>query len=68
MGQEVNVSRGNGTVVLSVSAQKPYPLATGQEKLPVLSVECAHKGKKTGHTYLYFRLEVPWLETIRYKG
>ena len=53
MGQEVNVSRGNGTVLLSVSAQKPYPLATGQEKLPVLSVACTHKGKKTGHNIVF---------------
>jgi hypothetical protein len=53
LGQEVNVSRGKDTVVLSVSAQKPYPLLTGQEKLPVLSMECAHKGKKTGHNIVF---------------
>jgi hypothetical protein len=53
LGQEVNVSRGKDTVVLSVAAQKPYPLATGQEKLPVLSVACAHKGKKTGHNIVF---------------
>jgi hypothetical protein len=49
LGQEVHVSRGKNTVVLSVSAQKKYQLMSGEEKLPTLSVECAHKGKKTGH-------------------
>jgi hypothetical protein len=53
VGQEVHVSRGNGTVALSVAAQKPYSLATGQEKLPTLTVECVHKGKKTGHTIAF---------------
>jgi hypothetical protein len=49
LGQEVHVSRGKDTVVLSVSAQKPYPIMSGEAKFPMLSVECAHKGKKTGH-------------------
>src|ERR1035441_10817246 len=49
MGQEVHVSRGKGVVVLSVSAQKPYQLLSGEGKMPMLSVECAHKGKKAGH-------------------
>ena len=49
MGQEVHVSRGNGIVVLSVWAQKPYPLMSGEEKMPTLSVECSQKGKKTVH-------------------
>ena len=53
LGQEVHVSRGNGAVVLSVSAQKPYPLMSGEQKLPTLTVECAHKGKKTGHTIAF---------------
>ena len=48
-GQEVHVARGNGTVSLSVVALKPYPVMSGEEKFPILSVECAHKGKKTGH-------------------
>ena len=47
--QEVQVSRGIGTVALSVTAQKPYALMSGEEKSPTLTVECAHKGKKTGH-------------------
>ena len=49
LGQEVHVSRGKDTVVLSVPAQKTYQLMSGEQKLPTLSVECAHKGKKTGH-------------------
>ncbi len=49
LGQEVTISRGIGTVALSVTAQKPYALMSGEEKSPTLTVECAHKGKKTGH-------------------
>ena len=49
LGQEVHVSRGKDTVVLSVSAQRPYQLMSGEQKLPTLSVECTHKGKKTAH-------------------
>lgn len=49
LGQEVIVSRGKDTVVLSVSAQKPYQLMSGEQKLPTLSVECTQKGKKTAH-------------------
>ena len=49
LGQEVLISRGKDTVVLSVSAQKPYQLLSGEGKMPMLSVECAHKGKKAGH-------------------
>ena len=53
LSQEVHVSRGKNTVVLSVSAQKKYQLMSGEEKLPELSVECAHKGKKTGHNVIF---------------
>lgn len=49
LGQEVNVSQGNGVVVLSVAAQRPYPLMSGEQRLPTLSVECTQKGKKTAH-------------------
>lgn len=49
LGQEVLISRGKDTVVLSVSAQKPYQLMSGEQKLPTLSVECTQKGKKTAH-------------------
>jgi len=49
MGQEVHVTQGKGVVVLSVAAQKPYQLLSGEGKMPMLSVECAHKGKKVGH-------------------
>jgi hypothetical protein len=49
MGQEVRVAQGNGSVVLTVQAQQPYKLISGEGKTPTLSVECTHKGKKTAH-------------------
>ena len=49
VGQQVQVSQNKGDVVLTVKAQKPYQLVIGEEKLPVLSVECAQKGKKSAH-------------------
>jgi hypothetical protein len=49
MAQEVHVSQGKNSVVLSVSAQKPYPLMSGEENTARLSVECAQKGKKAVH-------------------
>jgi len=49
MGQEVHVARGKNSVVLSVLAQKPYSLMSGEGKTATLSVECDHKGKKTAH-------------------
>jgi hypothetical protein len=48
-GQEVHVSAGKNSVVLSVAAQKPYSLMSGEEKKPLLAIECAQKGKKTVH-------------------
>ena len=44
-GQEVQVSPGNGGVVLSVRAQKGYELIAGETRTPILSVQCAQKGK-----------------------
>ncbi len=49
LGQAVNVSQGSGVVVLSVAAQKPYQLMSGEQRLPTLLVECTQKGKKTAH-------------------
>jgi len=49
MGQEVHASQGKNVVVLSVLAQKPYSLMSGEAKTAKLSVECAQKGKKTVH-------------------
>jgi hypothetical protein len=49
MGQQVQVSQSKGDVVLSVKAKKPYQILIGEEKLPVLTVECAQKGKKSAH-------------------
>ena len=48
-GQEVHVSTGKGSVVLSVRAAKPYQLISGEAKMPVLAIECAQKGKKAVH-------------------
>jgi hypothetical protein len=53
LGQEVHVSQGNGVVILSVAAQKPYHLMSGEERLPTLSVECTQKGKKTAHLLMF---------------
>lgn len=53
LGQELQVSHGNGTVALSVAALKPYSIMSGEEKIPMLTVECAHKGKKTGHVLIF---------------
>ena len=44
----------NGTVVLSVMAQKPYSLTvSGQAKTPVLSIVCQQKGKKIAHVITF---------------
>jgi hypothetical protein len=51
--QEVQVSPVKGGVMLSVSAQRSYQLMPGDSKLPVLSVECLHKGKKGSHLVIF---------------
>ncbi len=48
MGQQVDVSVNKGDVVLTIPALKPYQLI-GREMLPMLTVECTVKGKKTAH-------------------
>lgn len=48
-GQQVHVTREKTGVVLSVVAQKPYQLMSGEFKEAKLSVECIVKGKKTEH-------------------
>ena len=52
-GQEVQVSSVKGGVRLSVSAQHSYQLMPGDTKLPVLSVECLHKGKHGSHLLIF---------------
>ncbi len=52
-GQEVQVSPVKGGVMLSVSAQHSYQLMPGDTKLPTLSVECLHKGKKGSHLLIF---------------
>ncbi len=51
--QEVQVNQVKGGIALSVSAQKSYQLMPGESKLPVLSVECLHKGKKSSHLVIF---------------
>jgi len=53
LGQEVQVTAGKGSVLLSVSAQQPYELLAGEKKLPELSVDCVRRGKKTGHFLIF---------------
>ena len=63
VGQEVHVSRSKDSVSLSVVAQHPYQLLSGEGKMPVLSVECIHKGKKSGHL-VKFSPGGSWPKTI----
>jgi hypothetical protein len=49
VAQEVAVSSGKNSVILSVSAQKSYDVLSGEKKTPVLSVQCVLKGKKEVH-------------------
>jgi len=53
VAQEVHVSPERGGIVLSVPAQHPYELMPGQQKMPLLGVECLGKGKKNSHTPLF---------------
>ncbi len=52
LAQQVHVTQLKDHVELSITAQQPYQLMAGQPKLPVLTVECAQKGKKAGHIVL----------------
>jgi hypothetical protein len=51
--QQVDVSQVKGGIALSVSAQKGYKILSSEEKVPVLSVECIHKGKKISHVLVF---------------
>jgi hypothetical protein len=53
IGQEVHVTPGKNSIILSVSAQKSYHLLVSEEKQPTLAVECAAKGKKTMHLLIF---------------
>lgn len=54
LAQEVHVTSENGIVTLSVAAQRPYTLiSTGRPKVPMLTVSCQQKGKKTGHSVTF---------------
>ncbi len=51
--QEVQIAPVKGGVMLSVSAEHSYQLMPGETKLPVLGVECIHKGKKSSHLVIF---------------
>jgi hypothetical protein len=53
IAQEVSVSPTKGGIVLSVSAQKSYELMPGETKVPILSMECLHKGSKMSHLVVF---------------
>jgi hypothetical protein len=53
VAQQVHVTQAKDHVELSIAAQQPFQLMVGQPKLPVLTVECAQKGKKAGHLVLF---------------
>lgn len=53
LGQEVEVTPGKGTVLLSITAQKPYQWLASEQKSATLSVQCAQKGKKSVHLLLF---------------
>ena len=55
--QEVDVSGGKGSVVLSINAQKTYNLMTSEKKQPVLTVQCTMKGKKPMHLVTFTAIE-----------
>ncbi len=50
--QDVEVTAVQGGVSLAVSAHK-YQVMAGQDRVPVLTVECVRKGKKGGHLVLF---------------
>ena len=52
--QEVHVSAQNGIVTLTAPAQKPYTLmGSSQSRVPILSLACQRKGKKSGHSIVF---------------
>lgn len=51
--QAVHVSQGNGSVSLTLSAQKSYELVAGESKRPTLTVQCSLKGKKNTHLIIF---------------
>jgi hypothetical protein len=54
IAQDLHVTSENGTVTMTVAAQKSYALMpTGQQKTAVLTVSCQHKGKKVGHVVTF---------------
>ena len=52
VAQDVQVTSAKNALVLSVSAQTPYDLVSGEKKTPVLGVQCV-KGKEAGHVVTF---------------
>ena len=52
LGQDVEVTPGKNSVGMKITA-KSYHLLTTEEEQPTLTLECALKGKKTGHLLLF---------------
>jgi len=53
VGQEVTVTPGKNSVVLSIPASKSYQLMASEEKQPTLSLQCAEKGKNRVHLLMF---------------
>ena len=53
LAQEVHVTPGKGSIGLSIHAEKAYELMPGEQKKPILSVQCAQKGKKAMHLVMF---------------
>ena len=53
IAQEVTVTPGNHSVVLSIPARKSYQILTTEAKEPTLSIECTAKGKKSVHVLMF---------------
>ncbi len=51
--QQVELSAVKGGIALSVSAQKTYQVMTGEDREPVLTLQCIHKGKKSAHLLIF---------------
>jgi len=53
MGQEVTVTPGKNSVLLSIPASKSYQLMVAEDKQPTLSLQCAQSGKKSAHILMF---------------
>lgn len=51
--QTVHTTLQKGGVSMSLSADKAYEIMASEKKTPTLTVQCAHKGKKSMHMVLF---------------